>query len=555
MMLAVIAVIALLMIRQNRLEKEKYLRRKAGEYGTPGFRRLSDDEITRLSRLSRYPDQSGYTLSDLTWQDLGMNDLFRTISRCSSSPGDEVLLAWLRNPEPDPEHLKERAVLIREMQEREDLRRQAVFLLGKVGSIRDHSFAELLEKLEDAPRIKRTPYLLSGSLIPAAVVLMLIFPIPGIFLLTAALGLNLTLSMRARDTSEVYLKGIDCIIRMLQCAGEMRKLSFPEESEITKRLAYAERVMQPFRRGSGIVVSSSGTGLGADSVILQYLNLFFHLDLLRFDRMAEMFSAEKQTCFALLRDLGSIDAAVSAASFRTALSYYCEPEWKSAEKPDKLSLDISEMFHPLIKEPVANSMTAEGGNLITGSNASGKSTFLKNLGISAVLAQSILTVPAKSYRAPLLRVATSMSVSDSILSGESYFMAEIRAVKGIMELTEDGSSPLLIMIDEVLRGTNTIERIAASSQILSALNKPGVIIFAATHDLELTEILKAEYRNWHFEEVITDGDVRFSYHIEEGRAHTRNAIRLLRSQGFDREIADAAEAEAVRFEKKGVWSL
>ncbi len=567
--LAGAALIVFLMLRQNRLEKEKYLRKKAGEYGTPGFRRFLPGEIERLSFLSRNRAHTGFGLSDLTWQDLGMDDLFGAISRCSSSPGDEVLLSWLRNPELDPEHLKERGRLIRTMEEQEELRRQAVFLLGKVGSIRDHSFAELMEKLADAPRIRRTPYLLAGLTIPAALVILLIFPVPGILLLIAALGLNLVLSMRARETSDFYLRGIDCVLRMLQCAGALKKLPFPEDTDIAGRLAEEESALQSFRRGSGIVVSSAGTGTGADSVILQYLNLFFHLDLLRLDRMVEIFTEKKEVCFDLLADLGTVDAAISAASFRAALPVFCEPEWNAGtvgkekgmrtemnrDGQVQIAVTITDMIHPLIKNPVPNSMKAEGGNLITGSNASGKSTFLKNLGICAVLAQSIFTVPAKAYRGPLLRVATSMSVSDSILGGESYFMAEIRAVKALLDLTEAKETPALVMIDEVLRGTNTIERIAASSQILKALKKPGVIVFAATHDRELTEILKEEYKNWHFEEVITDGDVHFSYRIGEGSAKSRNAIRLLRTLGFDPKLADAAEAEAVRFEQKGVWSL
>ena len=104
----------------------------------------------------------------------------------------------------------------------------------------------------------------------------------------------------------------------------------------------------------------------------------------------------------------------------------------------------------------------------------------------------------------------------------------------------DRNKHVLGFVDEVLRGTNTIERIAASSAILRNLNLKGVLVFAATHDLELTKILEEEYDNYHFTEVIDAEDVRFPYKLAEGKAVSRNAIRLLISMGYDSDIIDGA---------------
>ena len=114
-------------------------------------------------------------------------------------------------------------------------------------------------------------------------------------------------------------------------------------------------------------------------------------------------------------------------------------------------------------------------------------------------------------------------------------------------------APVLGIIDEVLRGTNTIERIAASSQILSALDKPNVITFAATHDIELSYILESKYCNWHFEEEVKENDVIFNYQLRGGRATTRNAIKLLGIAGYDPDVVEAAQTEAEVFEKTGEW--
>ena len=113
--------------------------------------------------------------------------------------------------------------------------------------------------------------------------------------------------------------------------------------------------------------------------------------------------------------------------------------------------------------------------------------------------------------------------------------------------------PLLCFVDEVLRGTNTVERIAASTQILKRLSQKGIYCFAATHDIELTHLLEQYYENSHFEEEVKHGDVLFSYRLLEGRAQTRNAIKLLEIIGFSKEIIEKADDMAGEFLRNGEW--
>jgi len=106
----------------------------------------------------------------------------------------------------------------------------------------------------------------------------------------------------------------------------------------------------------------------------------------------------------------------------------------------------------------------------------------------------------------------------------------------------------------VLRGTNTVERIAASSEILKSLSSKNVICFAATHDLELTELLKDYYDNYHFTEEVLEEDVKFSYLLKNGVANSRNAIRLLSVLGYDSEIVELATKRANGFIASGIWA-
>ena len=148
-----------------------------------------------------------------------------------------------------------------------------------------------------------------------------------------------------------------------------------------------------------------------------------------------------------------------------------------------------------------------------------------------------------------------MALRDDISGGESYYIVEIKALKRILDAAASGEKPVLCFVDEVLRGTNTVERIAASTQILSSLSGSGILCFAATHDIELTGLLEKEFDNYHFEEEVKNGDICFNYRLQNGKATTRNAIRLLQLMGYDEKIIEKATHQAENFLATGDWKL
>ena len=252
----------------------------------------------------------------------------------------------------------------------------------------------------------------------------------------------------------------------------------------------------------------------------------------------------------LITSIGAIDAQISLASWRESLPLYCIPDLTGSR------FEAVDLIHPLLTDPVPNSISVSKPVLLTGSNASGKSTFLKSAALAAILAQSVSTVPAASYKNCCCRIFTSMALRDDIRSGESYFIVEIRSLKRVLDAASmPDEAPVLCCVDEVLRGTNTIERISASAEILSSLADMPIRIFAATHDMELTELLDGKYVNYHFSEMLDGDDVRFSYKLLDGPTDSRNAIRLLRALGYDPGIADRAEERAKRFTETGNWEL
>ena len=161
---------------------------------------------------------------------------------------------------------------------------------------------------------------------------------------------------------------------------------------------------------------------------------------------------------------------------------------------------------------------------------------------------------SKKYEASYFKVASSMALQDNLSNNESYYIVEIKSLKRIVDMSKD-EIPTLCFVDEVLRGTNTLERIAASSRILQSLAISNAICFAATHDIELTHILENYYSNYHFQEQIVDNNILFDYILYEGRAISKNAIKLLSIIGYSEDIITEATNSANHFLEVGEWDI
>ena len=245
--------------------------------------------------------------------------------------------------------------------------------------------------------------------------------------------------------------------------------------------------------------------------------------------------------------LGEADAYAAIACYREFLPVVTSPVFHVERE-----IYMEEGYHPLIENAVSNSLEMRKNVLLTGSNASGKSTFLKTLGVNVLLAQTIHTCAAGRFSMPICRLYTSMSLKDSLSLKESYYMAEIKAIKRILDAAEEGQI-VVCMVDEVLRGTNTMERIAASTQILKNMSGKEIMCIAATHDVELTRTLEKDYDNYHFEEKMQKSDVQFSYRLKRGRAESCNAINLLEKMGYEEIMIQNARTMIEYFKEQGEW--
>jgi hypothetical protein len=204
------------------------------------------------------------------------------------------------------------------------------------------------------------------------------------------------------------------------------------------------------------------------------------------------------------------------------------------------TLDCRQIFHPLLDraKAVANDFSFTGGKslgLLTGSNMSGKSTFLRTLGINQTLANLGGPVFAAAMTTVPMRIETCIEVTDSLRDGYSYFYAEVKKLRHILTVAAT-HTPMLYLIDEIFRGTNNRERQLGSQAVIRTLaHEPTTLGFISTHDLELTALEKTNpsVLNLHFREDLTpDGQMHFHYHLNHGPSPTTNALIIMKAEGI-----------------------
>lgn len=550
MILLFFLVLIIVLIYRGMLEekrKEEKLRKRFQEnYGKDNQRKLKAEELERISHYCR-DRMTKDTIDELTWNDLDMDLIYEQMSYTRSSLGDDYLYYLLRNPVRKEEILRNRECKISCLEKNEALRIKLQVLFAQIGRIRDYSFSDYLKYLmQEEPRSNGKHYWAIG-LIAVSVILMGYHLGIGLAAFFGLILYNIVSYFRDKAYLEPYLMSLRYLFKIKEYAKEILEVLSGEWEEEKKQIKTILSSMKKIEQNSFLVMSPGRMGGDGLELILDYLRMCFHLDIIKFNRMLRQIQQYKKEIWELYEILGETDACIAVAEYRAFLPKAALPEFHKEKKIEMLNL-----YHPLIKNAVSNSLDMEKNILLTGSNASGKSTFLKTLGINILLAQTIHTCTASKVKIPFCSLYTSMSLKDNLSLKESYYMAEIKAIKRILDAAKE-KEMIVCMVDEVLRGTNTIERIAASTQILKGMARAGILCLAATHDIELTETLEKEYDNYHFEESLVKGDVQFSYKLKSGRARSSNAIDLLANLGYDNTMIEKTRKMASHFEKKGEW--
>jgi hypothetical protein len=482
-------------------------------------------------------------LPDRAWRDLDMDEVFRRLDRTVGWPGQHLLYQRLR----------------REDHSFEALRR---FELG-VGRLADDAAttATIRRALQplDERRAAALPTLFDGTLpaLPGAARLLVLLTVAalgcaiGAFwwpTLVIPLCIVVAANLLVRPWMGLRIAGALPAMRALpslhRAAQALSTLQAPELAAPVETLRRGAPPLRMIARAARWLSVEPAGAAELVSYLFAYVNLVFLLDVSAFVWSEAAMRAHASTLRAVYEALGELDAMQAVATLRAEATRWCRPVF--VPTPER-TLVFAGLTHPLLDAPVANSVEMRGRSmLLTGSNMSGKSTFIRTVGVNAILARSIHTVFGERWHAPRWAVRTSIGRADSILEGTSYYRAEVEAMGEL--LARRGAEPALVLIDELFRGTNSVERVAAAKAVLEALDRGDDLIIVATHDVELLAMLPG-YASFHFREEVRDGALHFDYRLHDGPSSTRNALAILELAGYPAEVV--AEARRLAEERDG----
>ena len=532
----------------ERNEQKRYREKLQKEYGFANKREYSPEGFANLDGYYRH-HKSEDSIDDITWNDLNMDDIYRQMNYCKTSAGDEYLYYLLRSPyvkEQDWTEFEEKTEYYRTHPKE---RLQLQLILHKMGFTGKYSIYDYLENLDTLGKRSSAKDILCVAAFALAIVICFFNIGWGLTLIFVVLLYNLITYFKSKAEIDPYITSFRYIFRILSEIEEIKKCKHEVITDEIEQLTELYHKFDRFTRFSYLIMSPGRMSGDMMEMGLDYIRMFLHLDIIKFNSMLKEVNKYRSEINEMLTLIGKMDVVLSVGEYRTYLGIYCLPSCQ------KDTYEAKALYHPLLSDPVKNDVAVKRSVLITGSNASGKSTFLKTVAVNAILAQSIHTVCADSFTADYFRVFSSITLKDNIFEGDSYYMTEIKSIKRILDASKEEKAPVLSFVDEVLRGTNTTERIAASGIILQQLAESRGFCFAATHDLELTEILKHYYDNVHFEEKVEGGDIVFPYRLQTGPATTRNAIALLKIMGYDNAITQKAQNQAEHFEINRKWEV
>ncbi len=298
--------------------------------------------------------------------------------------------------------------------------------------------------------------------------------------------------------------------------------------------------MQHLKQAAGTLHAIS---IKAHPLVHLAINALCPWDLWFTRRLSQIQTAIKTRLPEWLDSLAEVEAASALATFAFLHPDYTWPTHLGPDCEQNGSLpaiQATRLGHPLLpmQTRVANDVHLKGLgsiHLITGSNMSGKSTFLRTIGINLCLAQAGAPVCAQSFEWTWSRLACCIRVHDSLDAGLSFFYAEVKRLKTILNATkEQPLPPVLFLIDEIFKGTNNRERLIGSRAYITELSKGNGFGLVSTHDLELADLEQAVpgLMNAHFQETVSAGSLQFDYRLRPGPCPTTNALRIMELEGL-----------------------
>jgi Mismatch repair ATPase (MutS family) len=496
-----------------------------------------EESLKKAWQIERELTEWHSEIDDITWYDLDLFDVFELVNHTYSSVGSEALYQQLRNYTWTTD--TELETLIDYYQHTPESREQIQYAFAALGKQDNNLSKHYLAKKEKS-HLGSFPFFILLGCLPIIGLLLFFLGIKEAIVLTiVSVIFNIIYYQVKKAKLEIELRSMSYLVQTIATGTRIAKIKTPLQAEIQKSLQNLKSIPK-----LGIAFRTKSNSEA--ELFLDYFNMMIMLPFISYSVVLNKIARYNQEALRLWELLGKLETAAAILNFRTFMPVTCQPTFETGAVKAKNS------YHPLLNEAVMNPVNWSQTTLITGSNASGKSTYVKSIAINCILAQTIQTAVAESFTMQPGHVYTSMAVEDSLADGDSYFVAEIKSVKRLLTASTERC---YCFVDEILKGTNTIERIAASASIVHWLSQTNSLAMVATHDIELTEMLKADCANLHFSEQVTaDQGISFDYTVKEGPATTRNAIALLSVLNYPPEIVSQAQEKADTFDQQRSWT-
>lgn len=470
--------------------------------------------------------------------DLTIDNLCEEIDYTSSCIGRQYLYHTLCTDKISDVASQEQ--FIEKLQADHLLRNQLVTALQKLNKPDAYSIVDILAEEE---HYYSRYYLLLIQICRWLPVLFLILmfqfsssPVPFILLLVSYI-FNGYLHFKQKNVLSCYYFSIPQLYKLLKTVDYLTTI--PSFLAVDMKMESCTQYLKELGRKLGSF--RFGIALESESAMLVYLitellNIFTLYSTINIVTSFQSIQKKKKEIEQAFRYVGFLDVLCSLSFLREEVPYYCKPS--DAKEGERLWADG--VYHPLIKDCVPNALSlSDKSMLITGSNMSGKTSFIRTVAINLLTAKTLNMCFAKEFCIDLnRRLYSVIHTEDDLLEGKSYFFKEAENVKAALDKGKEGN--YLLIFDELFKGTNTTERIAINSAVFSDLATADNLILASTHDLELTSLLHNQYELYHFSEKIADNKLLFDYKLKKGVAKEGNAIKILELCGYPSSLVQSA---------------
>lgn len=470
----------------------------------------------------------------------GKNSLFQLLNVAKTFQGRHQFAADLSDPNDTAHEITARQTAIDELSERHTFLLQLQCLGKEIQN--SELLPPLIQKLEDcklflkSERVKQAICCLPAVSLPLAVLACISGTTPLLLGAACLFTLQIILWLCFSLKSNRYLSEVAAVQDRLEDYAQMFRLTAHQKFH-SKLLCSLQKNMGEHNEGAARAISKLDglvQCIQARTNILLYilLNALFLWDIqccLSLETWQKKYSPKVRKWF---DHLAAVESLCSFSTLRQVTSNITNP--KMISDGNKL-LYAKSLGHPLIPAQQRVCNDYEMGKeiiVVSGSNMSGKTTFLRTVGINLLLAKCGCGVCAKEMSFTNLQLITSMRISDSLTEGVSTFYAELKKIKSILTAAQQERN-ILFLIDEIFRGTNSADRTAGAKQVMKKLSAYGASGLMTTHDLKLCEDFEQVHlHNYHFSEQYSNGALSFDYRIKKGIAQSTNGRYLMRMLGF-----------------------